>query len=136
GGSSLPSQPFLPGETVTVQTTLNIAGASNGTFGFTIASPASPLPYRPALIVSRVPGDVWRFRSRTDLAPPAVKLLKTSSRAEREDIFLAPQFGPVENGPEILDSAGNLIWFDRVTHGDAAADFRVQQYQGRPVLTW
>jgi hypothetical protein len=136
GGSFIPSSRFQPGETVTVTTSLNIRGASNGTFSFTIASPSNPIPYRAAQTVGRVTGDVWRFRSRTDLAPAAVKLLKTSRRADPEDFFLAPQFGPVENGPEILDSSGNLIWFDRVPHGDAASDFRVQQYQRRPVLTW
>jgi hypothetical protein len=136
GGSFLPSTPFQPGETVTVATSFGVLGASNGTFGFTIATPSNPIPYRAAQTVGRVSGDVWRFRSRTDLAPPAVKLLKTSRRAEPEDLFLAPQFGPVENGPEILDSSGRLIWFDRVAHGDAASDFRVQQYKGRPVLTW
>ncbi len=136
GGSFLPSSRFQPGETVTVRTSLNIRGASNGTFSFAIASPSNPIPYRPAQSVGRVSGDVWRYRSRTDLAPPAVKLLRTSRRAEPEDLFLAPQFGPVENGPEILDPSGKLIWFDRVAHGDAASDFRVQQYQRRPVLTW
>ena len=136
GGSFLPSSPFVPGETVTVHAPLNIARARNGTYGFTIATPAQPIPYRAAVNVPRTPGDVWRFRSRLDLAPSAVRLLKSSPQAEQQDIFLAPQFGPVQNGPEILDSSGNLVWFDRITPGDAAADFRVQRYRGRPVLTW
>jgi hypothetical protein len=136
GGSFLPSKPFLAGERVTVKTALDIAGARNGTYSFTVASPARPIPYRSAQKVSRTRGDVWRFRSRLDLAPAAVRLLRSSRRAEQQDIFLAPQFGPVQDGPEILDASGNLIWFDRVTPGDAAADFRVQRYQGRPVLTW
>jgi hypothetical protein len=136
GGSFLPSQPFVAGETVTVSTPLNIAGARNGTYSFTVATPAHAIPYRPAQRVSRTTGDVWRFRSRVDLAPAAMKLQKNSSQAEQQDIFVAPQFGPVQNGPEILDASGNLVWFDRVTPGDAAADFRVQRYKGRPVLTW
>jgi Arylsulfotransferase (ASST) len=136
GGSFLPSTPFKPGETVTVATHLDVLGAQGGTFSFTVATPSAPIPYRPAQTVPRVAGDIWRFRSRTDLAPAAVKLLKSSSHASPGDIFLAPQFGPVENGPEILDSSGNLIWFDRVQHGDAATDFRVQTFQGQPVLTW
>jgi hypothetical protein len=136
GGSFLPNSPFQPGETVTVNTPLNVAGAAGGGFRFTVASPAGRIPYRPAQKVGRVRGDIWRFRSRTDLGPAAVKLLKSSSRADSGDIFLAPQFGPLQNGPEILDRSGNLLWFQRVPPGDAAADFRVQQYQGRPVLTW
>jgi hypothetical protein len=136
GGSFLPTKPFVPGETVTVQTGLNIAGARNGSYTFKIAIPARPIPYRSAQRVGRAPGDVWRFRSRLDLAPAALRLLKRSSQADQQDIFVAPQFGPVQNGPEILDPNGNLIWFDRVTPGDAAADFRVQRYRSRAVLTW
>jgi hypothetical protein len=136
GGSFLPRSPFRPGETVTVKTPLTLLGAKNGTYSFIVATPSNPIPYLPAQTVPRVPNDVWRFRSRTDLAPAAVQMLRNSSHAEQQDIFVAPQFGPVENGPEILDSSGHLVWFYRVPHGDAAADFRVQRYQGRPVLTW
>jgi hypothetical protein len=136
GGSFIPSQPFLPGEAVTVTTGLNVLGGENGTFHFTVASPAGGIPYLRALTVPRVPRDAWRFRSRTDLAPAAVTLLKRPSHPSPDDIFLTPQFGPVQNGPEIIGSTGQLVWFDRVSPGDMAADFRVQQYQGKPVLTW
>ncbi|HEY2160319.1 MAG TPA: arylsulfotransferase family protein [Solirubrobacteraceae bacterium] len=136
GASFLPSTRFVAGETVTVTTSLNVLGASNGRFSFTIATSSSPIPYLAAQTVGRTAGDVWRYRSRGDLAPAAVKLLRSSSHAAAGDWFVAPQFGPVENGPEILDSSGNLVWFYRVPHGDAASDFRVQQYRGRPALTW
>jgi hypothetical protein len=136
GGSFVPSAPFQPGETVTVNTGLNVLGGTNGTFSFKIVTSPGPVPYRAAQLVGRVPGDIWRFRSRGDLAPAAVQLLKRSASADPEDIFLAPKFGPVENGAEILDPSGNLIWFYRVPRGDSAADFRVQQYRGQPVLTW
>jgi hypothetical protein len=39
-------------------------------------------------------------------------------------------------GPEIVDSSGRVIWFSAVTNGQVAADFRVQFYRGKPVLTW
>lgn len=136
GGSFIPSAPFLPGETVTVTTPFDVVGAPTGTFSFTVATPAGQVPYNRALIAPRAPGDVWRFHSRLDLAPASVELLRRTRAAASGDIFVAPQFGPVQNGPEILDSGGGLIWFDRVPRGDAAADFRVQSYQGQPVLTW
>jgi hypothetical protein len=136
GGSFVPQVAFQPGETVTVTTSLNVLGASQGSFQFTVATPAGGVPYRKALIVPRVPGDVWRFRSRQDLAPPAAKILSRSASAGSEDIFVAPQYGPVQNGPEIVDERGRLIWFDRVKPGDMASDFRAQTYKGNPVLTW
>ena len=136
GGSFEPTEPFVPGETVTVKTPLNVVGGKAGTFSFTIVRSPGPIPFAPAVRVARVPGDVWGFSSRPDLVPPAVRILTTSKRAAPGDIFLAPQFGPVQNGPEIVDPSGNLIWFDPVPNGDAASDFRVQQYRGMPVLTW
>lgn len=136
GGSFLPSAPFRAGETVTVSTSLSVLGASNGTFHFRVATPAGVVPPRQRQTVRRVRGDVWRFRSRPDLAPAAVRLLKRSAAAGTADIFLAPQFGPVEYGPEILDSYGNLVWFTRVAKGNVAQDFKVQTYHNQPVLTW
>ena len=47
GGSFLPAKPFTAGETVTVKTALNIAGATNGTYHFTVQTPANPVPARP-----------------------------------------------------------------------------------------
>jgi len=75
--------------------------------------------------------------------PPEVKVLQNSPGQADGLIFIAPkgagigggpQPGPV--GPEIVDSSGRAIWFLAVTNGQVAADFRVQSYRGKPVLTW
>jgi hypothetical protein len=136
GGSFLPAQPFTPGETVTVNTSLDVVGANNGTFAFTVATPAGGIPpihWPPA---PRTAGDVFQYHSRPDLVPPAVKLTRWSARVAAGDIFLAPQFGPVQDGPEIIGPGGGLIWFDPLTGDSSASDFRVQNYHGQPVLTW
>ncbi|HEY4825832.1 MAG TPA: arylsulfotransferase family protein [Solirubrobacteraceae bacterium] len=137
GGSFLPnpSQPFAPGETVTVSTSLNIEGSNNGTYQFQVATPAGaiPLAHRPQL--PRVKDDVWYFRSRPDLTPAAVTITKSDPTAPGY-IFVAPQIGPLQQGPEIIGPKGGLIWFDPAPTNDAATDFRVQSYQGQPVLTW
>jgi hypothetical protein len=41
----------------------------------------------------------------------------------------------VSNGPVIMDDRGRPVWFLPLASG-VAADFRVQTYQGKPVLTW
>jgi hypothetical protein len=135
GGSFLPAKPFMPGEIVTVSTTLNIAGASRGGFRFKVATPAGALPAarRPAAAGPR--NDVWRFRSRPDLAPAAVAIA-THGGAGPGDLFLASQFGPVQDGPEIVDSSGQLVWFKPLGGDTSAADFRVQRYEHQPVITW
>ncbi len=53
------------------------------------------------------------------------------------DIFIAPQgCCGYASGPEILTTAGKVIWFHALPAGEMATDFRTQTYQGRPVLTW
>jgi hypothetical protein len=136
GASFIPSTAFSPGETVTVTTSVHVLGATGGRFRFMVARPAGPIPYRTPLSVTRVPGDVWAFQSRPDLAPPAVKLVRGTGGGGSDDIFLTPQFGPVQNGPEIIDPNGRLIWFDPVPQGEMASDLQVQQYEGQSVLTW
>ena len=137
GGSFIPnpSDPFTPGETVTVSTSLNIEGSHNGTYQFQVAVPAGTLPVEKRPQLPRVKGDVWYFQSRPDLTPAAVTITKPDPTASG-DIFVAPQIGPLQQGPEIIGPRGGLIWFDPVPTNDAATDFRVQSYQGHPVLTW
>ncbi len=135
GASFLPAQSFAPGETVTVTTSLNVLGGQGGTFRFQVATPAGQIPLSGPIRTPRVRGSVWRFRSRPDLAPPAV-IITRGAGGGGGDIFLTPQYGPVQNGPEIVGPHGQLIWFNRVPRGNLAADLQVQSYKGQPVLTW
>ena len=79
----------------------------------------------------------------TAVKPPEVTVLRSSPGQADGLIFISPkgagigggpQPGPV--GPEIVDSTGRVVWFSEVTNGQVAADFRVQFYHGKPVLTW
>lgn len=136
GGSFIPSSPFTPGEVVTISTGLNVSGATNGTFTFTVEQPTGGiLPPGSRTVPPRVSGDVDFFQSRPDLQPPAVRI--TQGRPIGHDIFLTPMRGPVQWGPMIVDPAGNLVWFLPLSGSqEEAANLRVQQYQGQPVLTW
>jgi hypothetical protein len=135
GGSFIPSTPFAPGETVTVSTSLNLEGSNTGSYQFQVARPAGSLPFEHRPAAPRVTGDVWFFRSRPDLTPAAVSVTKRDPNASG-DIFVAPQVGPLQQGPEIIGPKGGLIWFDPMPQDVAVTDFRVQSYQGHPVLTW
>jgi hypothetical protein len=79
---------------------------------------------------------VLTFRSRPDLRPVAVRVSHRSRRALSGDIFLTPWYGPLQDGPMIVDQNGGLIWFSPVPPGQRASDLRVQRYLGKPVLTW
>ena len=138
GGSFVPDQPFAAGETVTVTTGLDLLGSSNGTFSFQIAEPWGLLPYGKLPLVSGGAASVQYFHSRPDLQPVAVDVTENRAPAGEGDIFVAPQFGPRQDGPMILDPQGNLVWFDPfpVSENTLVTDFRVQQLDGQPVLTW
>jgi Arylsulfotransferase (ASST) len=71
-------------------------------------------------------------------APPPVSILTSTGDVGQGDIFISP-FGDAStyaNGPEILNSQGDVVWFQPVPAGEEAADFRTQTYDGQPVLTW
>jgi Arylsulfotransferase (ASST) len=72
-------------------------------------------------------------------APPPLTILSSQPGfGQGEDLFVTPT-GDTETyaqGPEILNTAGQPIWFHAVPTGDEATDFRTQTYQGQPVLTW
>lgn len=138
GASFLPDKPFAPGETVTVTTQLNVLGGSGGTFSFAIAQPAGALSLGKLPLVLAESNGVAHYRSRPDLQPAAITVTKDSAPASDGDFFIAPQFGPAQDGPEILDAQGNLVWFLSypVSKQTLITDFRPQNLYGQPVLTW
>jgi Arylsulfotransferase (ASST) len=72
-------------------------------------------------------------------APPPVSILTSSPTAARGGDFFITPFGDAStyaNGPEILSPSGKVVWFHAVPAGQEASDFRVQRYDGKPVLTW
>lgn len=97
---------------MTVTTHLNVAGSSNGTFSFQIAHPWSLLLYGKLPLLAAGRAGLQSFRSRPDLRPAAVTVTQNRAPAGEGDIFVAPQFGPAQNGPMILDASGNLVWSD------------------------
>jgi hypothetical protein len=138
GASFLPTRQFKNGETVTVTTGLSIGGVNGGTYSFTVADPAGGIPLAGVRPAPRVRNDVSRFVSRPDLLPAAFTVRKkpSTSVAAGGDLFIAPQYGPYQNGPMIIGPYGGLIWYQPVPRNDTATDFNVQRYQGKPVLTW
>jgi hypothetical protein len=80
-------------------------------------------------------GSVQSFATRPDLDPPSVTVTTNKPGTAPGLVFLAPKAGRGQDGPMIIDNAGKLVWF-KAMKGKVAADFRVQTYQGKPVLTW
>jgi hypothetical protein len=94
-----------------------------------------------ALLTASAPvalGATTSLAAAAPTAPPPVSILTSSGSVGNGDFFISP-FGDAStyaNGPEILDSHGNVVWFKAVPAGEEASDFRTQTYRGQPVLTW
>jgi hypothetical protein len=137
GASWVPSKAFRSGETVVVRGKLSLAGKSYPfAFHFTtavgdpIGHPAStPKP-------AGKPSELFAFHSQPSLHVPIVTVDSSSPSQTPGDLFMAPYSGPGQDGPMIVDSAGNLVWFDVLPPGIEATNLRVQSYEGKPVLTW
>ena len=73
------------------------------------------------------------------LAPPPISILQSKPGLARGLVFVAPKTTPaagLQQGPEIIDDQGRPVWFQPVGPNQQAANFRVQVYRGRDVLTW
>src|SRR5204862_4557414 len=136
GASFVPSRPFAEGERVTVSA--RVAGAHGGAMlvnRFAIARLDAITATRKTIRGGRA-NEIQAFRSRPDLHPPVVAVSASSPAMAPGDLFLAPYAGPGQAGPMILDSSGGLVWFKGLPTHTSAANLQVQEYLGRPVLTW
>lgn len=106
-----------------------VAAAAAGASG-TLATGAAA-----AAQTSRVDPTVYRFRSRPDLAAPAVAVSSAAKLTSPGYVFTAAAAGPGLRGPMIVDDRGDLVWF-RPLARRTAMNFRAQTLRGAPVLTW
>ena len=133
GASFVPDEPFEPGERVSVSTDLTVPGARDGDYRFWVSRPAEPPPPRAA---ERPGGPVRKFTSRPDLTTPAVDVPTRAPGRTPGLTFIAPKRGSGLNGPMIVDDAGEIEWVRAAPPDTEVFDFRVQRYEGEPVLTW
>ncbi|MHB8234956.1 MAG: arylsulfotransferase family protein [Solirubrobacteraceae bacterium] len=133
GESFIPSHPFRAGEKVTVHAQ---AGGTAVSTSFTIAhqAPVSQKQF------PTNPGDakaIQHYSSAPSLTPSTVRITTSAKPgAAPGDLFLAPYQGKGTPGPMIAEQNGSLVWFKPLPAGQSATNMQVQQYQGKPVLTW
>jgi hypothetical protein len=142
GTAFVPTAGFAPGERVTVHAALaslaagaaiGDAGSTRLSFSFTAGrNPRVAVPHDTAG-VARASADTRSFQSAPGLHPVSIKMTSDPDHSSG-DIFLAP-FNTAQPGPMILDGQGRLVWFHPVSGGEAM-NLQVQQFEGKPVLTW
>jgi hypothetical protein len=120
GGRFLGRRAFLLGAAATVAAA--VAGVPRGT------SPASALSRMASSRSATAPG----------LAPPPPSVTVTARQHDPASLLFLSTNGTTDQpGVLIVDDRGEVVWYR--TSGDpsrSTANLRVQQYQGRPVLTW
>ena len=89
------------------------------------------------LIAAAFGGRAWAAAAG-DKPPPPVTILTPATGLGNGYIFVTPTSysGKYANGPEILDTQGNVVWFHAIPDDQVSADFRTQRYHGKQVLTW
>jgi hypothetical protein len=136
GASWLPTRPFVEGERVTVRAKALISGRWQPIVDvFAVAKPDS-LSSTPETIHSGSAAEEQHFLSRPDLRPPSVTVTVSTPGQAPGDILVAPYTGPGQAGPMILEPSGALLWFKPLPTDTFATDLRVQEYEGKPALTW
>jgi hypothetical protein len=134
GASWIPRRAFYSDERITVRHGLDVVGGSGNEFRIRTAR-FSKL----AQAADTKRGDTKQLqslRSRPDLLPPTPLILQRPTGAQPGKTFLAPKLGKGDGGQMILDEQGRMVYFDPTPSHETSADFRVQSYRGRPVLTY
>ncbi len=137
GESFLPAKPFVSGERVTVHATAGAGGSGQPlSTTFTVARQANvdeqEFPTNPG-----DPHAVQHYSSAPTLTPSTIRITTPAkSGAASGYLFMAPYQGEGSAGPMIAEQDGALVWFHPLPAGDEATNFQVQQYEGKPVLTW
>ncbi len=137
GASFVPSQPFQPGETVTVRGALALHSARRRFAFYFVIAHEDPVDFAAASV--SLPHDyneMQHFASRPELTPPVLDVTQRSAGVAAGLLFAAPYAGPGPSGPMIFEESGNLIWFHPLAKGTEATNLQVQQLGGQPVLTW
>lgn len=137
GESFLPRKPFVSGESVTVSAKVRSGGRVEAvSTSFKVIAEAKEPTARFPNHASN-PAEVLHFKSAPNLTPSAVKVITPPQKGfTNGDFFLAPYRGTGAPGPMIVQPSGQLVWFHRLPAGQAATNFQVQRYEGKPVLTW
>lgn len=136
GASFVPSRPFAEGERVTVRADVRVGGRSGHILDQFAIADRDPITTTPEATDPGRASDVQSFRSRADLHPPALTVTAHAPGVAPGDVFVAPYKGPGQAGPMILDESGSIVWFKPLPANTFATNLRVQQYEGRPVLSW
>lgn len=137
GASYVLAKPFVQGERVSVRALVGRGEPRRPvTSVFTVAHQA-PVSQSEFPKTSGNPAAVQHFATQP-YATPSTVTVSTPPRpgAAPGYLFLAPYQGYGSAGPMIAEQNGTLVWSHPLPEGFDATNFKVQRFEGKPVLTW
>ena len=145
GASFVPDTPFDPGEGVTVRAVIDgVGGAASSAAGagrpvmyqFRVNTPYPTATVSEFPNPSAAPADYQSFATLPGVQAPIMTVTVPDHDPPAGDIFTTNGPGPGQYGPLIYTPQGQLVWFDKLSGGEAAEDLNEQTYEGRRDLTW
>jgi hypothetical protein len=133
GASFSPEAPFAAGERVAVSAVL---GGRRVAFSFRVDTPyptgaITGFPNPPAAAA-----DYESFHTLPGVQAPILSVTVPDRDPAAGYILTTNGPGPGQYGPLIYSAQGRLVWFNKLSGGDAAENLSEQAYEGRRVLTW
>ncbi len=137
GASFLLSRPLEAGERVTVRAALaGGAGVKPIAFGFAVDTPYSTAGVGGFPNATPPADDYQSFATLPGVQAPVLDVTVPDRDPSAGDILTTNGPGPGQYGPLIYSPQGRLLWFDRVSGGEAAEDLNEQTFEGEQDLTW
>jgi hypothetical protein len=137
GVSYVPDSAFEPGERVTVRADVPLAQTGDGHLIFDVMRPAPLMGTRSGLKTDAPAVPPQELRTRPDLKPPVIEITTPAGATAEGLVFLAAKVEDGQFGLLVVDNDGEIVWYQPPAVSDwEHHDFRVQEYQGEPVLTW
>jgi hypothetical protein len=137
GESFLPKHQFSVGERVKVSAKVTVGSASYSvSTNFTVAHEA-PVSQKEFPLNVGNSSEVQHYSTAPSLTPSSVRITTPAkSGAALGDLLLAPYQGSGSPGPMITEQNGDLVWFHPLPAGEDSTSLKLQQYEGKTVLTW
>lgn len=137
GASFAPDTPFAAGETVTVSA---VIGTGNGGkrigFRFRVDTPYPTATISEFHNPQAAPADYQSFYTLPGVQAPIMSVTVPDRDPAAGDILTTNGPGPGQYGPLIYTPEGRLVWFEKLSGGEAAENLSEQTYAGQRHLTW
>ncbi len=137
GASFAPAEPFDAGERVSVRAVIGAGtGGKRVAFQFRVDTPYPTATVAEFHNLSAAPADNQSFYTLPGVQAPILSVTVPDRDPAAGDILTTNGPGPGQYGPLIYTPEGRLVWFEKLSGGQAAENLSEQTYEGRRVLTW